>query len=93
MNMKKSKKKKLSERTFAEEFLLAEYEGRCPRCIYCGKELTEIKEIQDIDLHWQWDNKKKRYVKGEGDGCSNKPYTGCCEAKDWDLTNNNLASY
>ena len=84
--------KPLSERTVKEEIELAKHERRQPKCPYCEK-LLEVREIQDIDLHWSWDEKEKRYHKTEGDGCSNKPECANCETKDWEFTNNSLIKY
>ena len=79
--------------TQQEEFDNAFKEKRQPYCIYCEKPLDNVRETQDIDLYWDWDNKNKKYVKGEVDGCSNKPYCGNCEAKDWEFTNNGYVEY
>ena len=84
--------KPLSERTVKEEIILAVHEKRQPKCPYCEKPL-EVREIQDIDLHWSWDEKEKRYHKREGEGCSNKPECVNCETKDWEFTNNALIRY
>ena len=86
------KDKPLSQRTVKEEIELADHEKRQPFCPYCEK-LLEVREIQDVDLYWKWNNKEKRYHKSEGDGCSNKPECANCEAKDWEFTNNNLIAY
>lgn len=90
--IKEIKAKPLGKRTVKEEIELAKHEGRQPKCPYCEKPL-EVREIQDIDLYWKWDKKKKRYVKTEADGCSNKPECANCEAKDWEFTNNSLIKY
>ena len=86
------KAKPLGKRTVKEEIELAAHEKRQPKCIYCSKPL-EVREIQDVDLYWKWDEKKKKYHKSEGDGCSNKPECANCEAKDWEFTNNILVKY
>lgn len=85
-------KPKLGE-TQQEEFDKANKENRQPYCISCEKPLDRIEETQDVDLHWDWDDKKKKYIKGEDDGCSNKPYCAKCETKDWDFTNNGYVNY
>ena len=79
--------------TQQEEFDKAFKEKRQPYCIYCKNPLDSIRETQEVDLFWGWDAKKKIYVKGEGNGCSNKPYCANCEVKDWEFTNNGYADY
>lgn len=79
--------------TQQEEFDKAFKEKRQPYCIYCEKPLDRVQETQEVDLYWNWDVKKKKYIKGQGDGCSNKPYCANCEAKDWYFTNNEYVSY
>ena len=75
-----------------EEFKKAKEEGRQPRCIYCGEPLVVI-ESQYLDLQWNWDEKRKCYVKSETAEGSEKPQCKSCQAKDWDFTNNEYVEY
>jgi len=79
--------------TQQEEFDKAFKEKRQPFCVYCEKPLDKIQETQEVDLYWKWNAKTRKYVKGEGDGCSNKPYCTACETKDWEFTNNGYVEY
>ena len=77
--------------TQQKEFDKAFKEKRQPYCVYCEKPLDRIQETQDVDLFWDWNGKE--YIKGEGDGASNKPYCAACETKDWEFTNNGYVEY
>ena len=79
--------------TQKEEFDKAFKEKRQPYCLFCEKPLDRIEETQGVSLYWDWDVKTKKYIKGEGDGYSDKPYCAACETKDWEFTNNGYVEY
>ena len=97
MNLKEKVVERLTKPTLGEiqrkEFDIAFKEKRQPYCLSCEKPLDRIQETQEVDLFWEWDAKTRKYIKGEGDGCSNKPYCANCETKDWDFTNNGYVEY
>jgi hypothetical protein len=78
--------------TQAEEYQLAQKEGRQPRCIYCGEPLSKIRQTQYCYLTWTWSEEHKRYLKSE-DGDAEPAECANCEAGDWDFVDEKLVSY
>ena len=76
-----------------EEFELAKAERRQPRCIYCGKPLDRVVEVQSTVIIWTWNAKEKRYYKDDSAGSSDCPQCDRCEQKDWDFTSNDFIDY
>ena len=76
-----------------EEYELAKKEGRQPICIYCGKPLDEIRQMQYEFIVWRWDKDKKCYIKDDDSGDTDRPFCASCEAEDWDFVDENLVSY
>ncbi|MDD5510820.1 MAG: hypothetical protein PHI12_08420 [Dehalococcoidales bacterium] len=77
----------------AQEFTLAQKEGRQPKCVYCGKPLNEVKENQRTFITWRWSPTLKGYIKDDNCGDSEKPYCGWCEVHDWEFVNNDFIFY
>ncbi len=71
--------------TQLEEFHKALQEKRQPVCVNCNKPLDTITQYLMEWLSWTWDEKSKRYIKGEGSGDAEKPIHEGCGQDNWDL--------
>lgn len=71
--------------TQLEEFQKALQEKRQPICVNCNKPLDTIIQFLMEWVNWTWDDRSKRYIKGEESGEPEIPIHDECGKSNWDL--------